>query len=58
MAGMAISNIGFHVLSHNWPKVLSCYKLQCFGTFGVAGSGCVMSLVEYVEAEVIGGGDV
>ena len=58
MAGMAIPNVVFHILSHTWPEVLSCYKLQCLGTSRVAGSGGVMSLAEHVEVEVVGGGDV
>ena len=47
-----------HILLNTWLEVLSCYKLQCLGTSGVAGSGNVVSLEEHVEAEVIGGGDV
>ena len=58
MEGIAIPNVAFHVLSHTCPEVLSCYKLQCLGTSGVAGSGGVVSLAEHVAAEVIGGGDV
>ena len=54
---MAIPNVAFHVLLHTWPKVLSCYKLQCLGTSGVVGSGGIMSLAEHMEAEVVGGGD-
>ena len=55
---MAIPNVVFHVLSHTWADVLSCYKLQCLGTSGVADSRGLMSLAEHMEAKVIGGGDV
>ena len=58
MARVAISNVTLHILSHTWPEILSCYKLQCLGTAGVAGRRGVVSLAEHVEAEVIGGGDV
>ena len=58
MAGVAIPNITLHILSHTWPEVLSCYKLQCLGTSVVAGDGGVVSLAEHVEAEAIGGGDL
>ena len=58
MASEVILNIMLHILSHTWPEVLSSYKLQCLGTSGVASCEGVVSLAEYVEADVIGRGNV
>ena len=58
MASVAISNVAFDILSHTWPEVLSCYKLQYLRMSRVAGSRGVLTMAEQVEAEVIGSGDV